>query len=125
MGLSLDLQLHLFDTMIVPILLYGTEVWGCENVDIINQFQLKYCKLLLKLKSSTPSIMIYGELGVLPLNNIICSRVLNYWGRLLSGKDSKFSCIMYKLMYELDSKNLFHSPWISYVKTSLNLARFF
>ncbi len=107
LGLSLDLQLHLFDTMIVPILLYGTEVWGCENVDIINQFQLKYCKLLLKLKSSTPSIMIYGELGVLPLNNIICSRVLNYWGRLLSGKDSKFSCIMYKLMYELDSKNLF------------------
>ena len=36
--LPLDIQLHLFDSMITPILLYGTEVWGCENVDIIDKF---------------------------------------------------------------------------------------
>ena len=30
--------------MITPILLYGTEVWGCENVDITNQFYLKFSK---------------------------------------------------------------------------------
>ena len=45
--LPTDIQLHLFESMIVPILLYGSEVWGCENVDIINQFQLKFCKMLL------------------------------------------------------------------------------
>ena len=60
--LSLDFQLHLFDSMVSPILLYGSEVWGCENVNIINQFQLKYCKMVLKLKTSTPNIMIYGDL---------------------------------------------------------------
>ncbi len=38
--LPVDLQLHLFDTMIVPILLYGSEVWGCESLDVINHFQL-------------------------------------------------------------------------------------
>ena len=50
--------------MIVPILLYGSEVWGRENVDIINQFQLKFCKMLLGLKQSIPNIMVYGELGI-------------------------------------------------------------
>ena len=118
--LSLDLQLHLFDSMISPILLYGSEVWGCENVDIINQFQLKYCKMLLKLKKSTPNIMIYGELGRMPMDCIIKSRVLNYWCRLVNSKEDKICHIMYKLMYELDKSNVFHSPWIGYVKNSLD-----
>ena len=45
--LPFDIQLHLFDSMITPFLLYGTEVWGCENVDINDQFYLKLCKSLL------------------------------------------------------------------------------
>lgn len=31
LGLLCDVQLKLFDAMIAPILLYGSEVWGCEN----------------------------------------------------------------------------------------------
>ena len=69
LSLPIDIQLHLFESMIVPILLYGSEVWGCENVDIINQFQLKFCKMLLGLKQSTSNIMIYGELGITPLES--------------------------------------------------------
>ena len=61
--LPLDIQLHFFDSMITPILLYGAEVWGCENVDIVDKFYLKFCKSLLDVKQATPSVMIYGELG--------------------------------------------------------------
>lgn len=66
--LPLDIQLHLFDSMITPILLYGSEVWGCENVDIIDQFYLKFCKSLLDVKQTTSSVMVYGELGTMPLH---------------------------------------------------------
>ena len=38
--LPFDIQLHLFDSMITPISVYGTEVWGCENVDIIDNMFL-------------------------------------------------------------------------------------
>ena len=31
LGLQCDVQLKLFDAMIAPILLYGSEFWGCEN----------------------------------------------------------------------------------------------
>ena len=58
------LQLHLFVSMIVPILLYESELWGCENLNIIQQFQLFFCKLILGMKSSTPNCMVYGELGI-------------------------------------------------------------
>ena len=42
LSLPVDMQLHLFDTMISPILMYGSEVWGIENIDIIDRFKLKF-----------------------------------------------------------------------------------
>ncbi len=78
LNLPIDLQLHLFDTMIAPILLYGSEVWGVEDVSVVDKFQLKYLKIILQLKQSTPNVMIYGELGITctPLSTQIKSRVL-------------------------------------------------
>jgi hypothetical protein len=49
-GLSVKIQLDLFDKMVKPILLYGCEVWGFSNNDIIEKVHLKFCKLLLHLK---------------------------------------------------------------------------
>ena len=49
-GLSVKIQLDLFDKMVKPILLYGCEVWGFSNNDIIEKVHS-----LLHLKSSTPS----------------------------------------------------------------------
>ena len=61
--LSIKCLLDLFDKMIKPILLYGCEVWGFSNNDILEKIHLKFCKILLNLKTSTPSYMVYGELG--------------------------------------------------------------
>ena len=38
LDLPLDLQLKLFDATIVPILTYGCEIWGFENLDLVEQF---------------------------------------------------------------------------------------
>jgi hypothetical protein len=40
----------------------GCEIWGFSNLDTIERVHLKFCKLLLHLKKSTPNFMIYGEL---------------------------------------------------------------
>ena len=37
LNLSIDIQLTLFDSMVTPILLYGCEAWGNENIDGIIQ----------------------------------------------------------------------------------------
>ena len=60
--LSIKCLLDLFDKMIKPILLYGCEVWGFSDNDILEKIHLKYCKILLNLKTSTLSYMVYGEL---------------------------------------------------------------
>ena len=42
--LSIKCLLDLFDKMIKPILLYGCEVWGFSNNDILEKIHLKFCK---------------------------------------------------------------------------------
>ena len=50
-SLSINCQLDLFDKMVKPTLLYGCEIWGLGNIEIIDRVHIKFCKLLLQLKS--------------------------------------------------------------------------
>jgi hypothetical protein len=65
-NLSIQCQLDIFDKTVKPILLYGCETWGFGKNDIIERVHLKFCKLLLHVKTSTPNFMVYGELGRYP-----------------------------------------------------------
>jgi hypothetical protein len=81
-------------------------VWGFSNNDIIEKVHLKFCKLLLHLKLSTPLYMIYGELGRYPLEIDIKSRIISFWAKLLSGKELQLSKIIYNLCYCMSIKNV-------------------
>lgn len=69
--------------MIKPILLYGSEIWGFGNFDILERVQLKFYKYIFGLKKSIPSYMIYGESGVMPLSINIKHKVINFWIKLI------------------------------------------
>ena len=118
-NLSIQCQLDLFDKIVVPILLYGCEVWGIGKNDDIERVHLKFCKLLLRLKTSTPNFMVYGELGRYPLDICIKSRILSYWTKLLNGKQSKLSTILYKMSFSKTQGN-YPSKWMKYVKNILD-----
>ena len=47
-NLPIDIMLDLFDKMILPILIYGCEIWGYENVECIDIFFRKFLKYLLR-----------------------------------------------------------------------------
>jgi len=40
-------KLTMFDTLVVPILLYCSDVWGVYNHKDIDKLHLKYCKTIL------------------------------------------------------------------------------
>ena len=61
-----DIQLDLFDKVVLPVLLYSCEKWGYENIDVIERVHVRFLKHILNLKSSTCSFMVYGETGRFP-----------------------------------------------------------
>ena len=42
LNLPTDIMLKLFDSCVEPIVLYGCEVWGYENVDILKKVHTKF-----------------------------------------------------------------------------------
>lgn len=118
--LPIDIQLHLFDSLVMPILLYGCEIWGNDNNSIIERLHLKFCKMLLGINKSSPTCIVLGELGRFPLDVYIRSRMINFWSRLVTDDITKTACIMYKLIHSLDVNHTFHSSYINSIKNTLN-----
>ncbi len=79
--------------MVSPILLYGAEVWGLNEIQDPDKIHIKFCKTILGVRKQTPNAVILGELGRYPLSLIAKERALKYWVTLLSRCDS----LSYKL----------------------------
>ena len=122
--LPIDIQIDLFEKTVVPILLYGCEVWGHLNIEPIEIFFRKYIKIILKLSTSTPSCQIYGEVGKTPLLTTINKRILSFWIKISEDKPQKISTIMYNLIYKLHSSGKFYFRWDENVKNILGSCQF-
>ena len=118
--LPLDIQIELFDRMIVPILLYGCEVWCPSMLNLASKLQLRYYKMILKLNKATPTKMIYGELGQFPLEVQAKTRMLNFWFKLVTNSNlNKFSCIMYRFLHDMYYNSDYKSNYLVTVESLL------
>ena len=120
LSLPFDIQIELFNKTIKPILLYGCEIWGVGKNDIIERVQLKYFKHIFYLKKSTPSYMIYGELGIKPIQVDIETRTIAFWAKLIEADmHNKLSSAIYTVIYEMTKEKKIKSFWIENIKTLL------
>jgi hypothetical protein len=115
-SIPVDLKLKLFDSLVSSILLYASEVWGFENKESIENVHLQFYKNILKVRSTTPNYMVYGELGRYPMEVMVKRKIVLFWNNLLC-ESNKLSSILYKLMFKLHDQNASHFKWISYVKS--------
>ena len=53
--------------------------------------------------------MVYGELGITPLDIDIKARMIVYWEKLVNEDQSKISHMIYSLLYKLDEFIIFKS----------------
>ena len=92
-------------------------MWGIGKLDMLEWIQLKFLKYLFNLKKSTPTYMIYGELGIVPITEEIQSRVLNFWCNLTEDAENpKLSALLYKAIYIMYGKRKTKSEWLANVE---------
>ncbi|MES9884249.1 MAG: reverse transcriptase family protein [Sedimenticola sp.] len=113
--LPIDLQLQIFDHTILPIMLYGSEVWGFENSKLFENLHCSFLRTILKIRKSTPLYMLYAELGRYPIEIHIKSRMINYWMSLKTGKQSKLSILTYDTI--VNDTNTY--KWLSCIRNIL------
>ena len=117
--LPIDIVLDLFDKMILPILLYGCEIWGFENIEPIEIFYRKFLRYVLHLKVQTTSCMIYGEAGKTPLRLKIKSRMVCFWHKVTTGDGNKLSHKLLNLITKLNNPGEYESSWLKNIKNTL------
>ena len=49
--LPIDIQLELFDAVVTPVVLYGSEIWCYEGCETLKKLHLQFCKIILCLKN--------------------------------------------------------------------------
>ena len=120
--LPVEVSLEMFEKMVIPAMLYGSEVWGFNNFETLERLQLKFIKYLLKLKRSTPTKMIYGETGVLPVKFHVNIRMISFWVKLITGKQNKISYKIYQLSLSLYRGLRLNCKWLDKIKELLNFS---
>ena len=110
--LPLDLQLKLFDNTVLPILCYGSEIWGFEDIKLIENIHNEFLRKITKARTSTPLYMLYAELGRYPIAITIKCRMIGFWNRIITGKQNKLSFILYHTLYNHTS----YFKWIDCIK---------
>ncbi len=115
-----------FDSVISPILLYNSEVWGAYSVRDFAKWDktwtekahLKFCKLYLGVNRKASNAASRGELGKFPLLFPIIKRTLSYIINLYKLPDSsiaKLAFISSKELY-LKGKESFYSNIVNFLK---------
>ena len=65
---------HLFDSVVRPILTYGSDAWGVNRADTeaVDKVLLWFFRVVLHVKASTSNIITIGVCGLVP-QSVTCS----------------------------------------------------
>ena len=80
----------------------------------------KFLKHVLFVHSKTSNDIVYSELGVYPLEVDINCKMINHWVRLIPGRNSKLSLLMYCCLWQLYQESLYSSPWLTHIRNICN-----
>ena len=77
-------MLYMYESMIEPILLYGSDVWGAytASTDNMNKIYLWFIRMVLKVKPTTCNIITMGESGIIPPKTKCHEKTILYFIRL-------------------------------------------
>ena len=86
-------------------------------VTIWKKVHLRFCKIILSLRKSMPSCMVYYGLGRKRLEIIVKTRALSFWARLVTTTETK---LLYKLLYNMHVSGFYHNSCIEFLENTMN-----
>ena len=113
-GFGYDTFTKLFNSGVIPILDYGSGVWGFGEHDRVNTIQNRAIRLFLGVHRFAPNCAINGDMGWLPSRIRRFVNMTRLWNRILSMDNSRLT----KQVFLWD-KSLNNSNWSSEINQIL------
>ena len=118
--LPIDIQCKLLESMAIPVILYGCEIWGFQVIKMLEILYIKFLKKVLKWRPSTSNCMVYREVGKLPLQIFVDKQLISYWLRILDKDENTLAYITYIIVFNLFMHNEYKAHWLIKVNHILN-----
>ena len=99
--IPIELCLDLFDKMVVPILLYGAEIWGTSHRETVELVQRKFCKYILCVSQGTSNAAVLEELGILPLSVQYKYKCVKFWLKIVHDNSIRIRNSVYKMCWRV------------------------
>ena len=114
---NIPLFLKLFDALVKPVLLYGSEVWGSliqsEN-NPINKFTNRFYRTLLGVPRNSSNAGVHSELGRFPIHINIYQSMIKYWFRLITLPTNRVASHCYWALLNSNTKK---DPWLNTIES--------
>ena len=91
----------IYDAQILPVLMYGSEIWGYQRFDAIEKAHLFACKRLLNVGFQTPNAMMLGDLARFPIFILTAVRCIKFWLRILRLPEERLTKKAYNMLIHL------------------------
>ena len=106
----------LFNTLVIPILLYNCEIWGVDikpdDSSVVERFHMKFIKEILGVNCKTSNSACRAELGILPLWPKISFLCIKFYNHLMESKNT----LAHKIFVSTKNSN----PWTQKVYNILH-----
>ena len=91
----------IYDAQILPVLMYGSEIWGYQQFDAIEKAHLFACKRLLNVGLQTPNATVLGDLARFPIFILTAVRCVKFWLRILRLPEERLTKKAYNMLIHL------------------------
>ncbi|KAJ7320394.1 hypothetical protein JRQ81_019905 [Phrynocephalus forsythii] len=86
---SFQSVVKVYKVQVLPMLTFGSEIWGCEKTKKIETPQSKFLCLILSVSRTSPAQADKAELGLLFVEDICHFRIFSYWTKLVQMSDNR------------------------------------
>ena len=93
------------------ILSYSAETWGHHEAPEIEKVHTKFLRNILGVRKSTNISALYGELGRFPMKIARKIKLIKYWTKLLTNRDTLEFKVYCMLKYDCDNGNDYKGTW--------------
>ena len=107
------IMFDIFDTLVQPILTYGSDVWGISKKGLtqVDEVFLQFARCVLHVKSTTSNTIVYGECGRFPPSVLCQISALCFLNRVANAPESKIVKLVFEELRRLGDQ--WFQTWIS------------
>ena len=117
MPMPYDCYFKIVDAKVMPILLYGSEIWGLKYFEVVERVYTYACKRFMSAPMYSVNYAILGNCGRYLVHIYSSMRVIKYWLRILDTPHSRHIKKCYEMLKCFDG--IGHTNWVTSLRNHL------